>query len=96
MLVVSGCASHYGAATIITEPAGAQVISTEDDSVIGITPLTTWWRDSSATRQYVAVRLKMAGFDDEVSAFWVKMRHNSESAAKQNPEVVKVTLTKKQ
>lgn len=95
-VLLAGCASHYGAVTIVSDPPGAQVINPEDDSILGTTPLTTSWRDTSATRQYVAVRIKKAGFNDEISAFWVSMRHKSESAAKQEPKVVEVSLDKKE
>ncbi len=95
-LLLSGCASHYGAATIVTEPAGAKVIDADNNQVIGTTPLTTFWKDTSATRQYVALRIEKAGFEPEISAFWVKMRHKSEAAAKKAPEKVELVLTEKE
>lgn len=93
--VLAGCASHYGAAKIITQPAGAEVINSDDGTVIGVTPLTTWWKDSSKSRQYVALRIKKPGFEERVSHFWLSMRHKSEASAVNNPQLVEIVLTEK-
>lgn len=92
LLALNGCAKYHGAATIVTVPPGAQVIDLKDDSVIGVTPLTVHWEDSARTRRYVALELKKAGFKDEVSHFWVSMRHKSKTSAVDAGDTVKVEM----
>ncbi len=93
--LLAGCASHYGAAKIVSQPAGAEVINLDDGSVIGVTPLTTWWKDSNDSRQYIALRIKKPGFEEKISHFWLSMRHKSESSARENPQLVEMILTEK-
>lgn len=92
---LSACASHYGAATIISEPPGADVINTENGSTIGKTPLTAHWKDSSSNRQYVALRIKKQGYESNLSHFWLSMRHVSKSSATEEPQMINVKLVKK-
>ena len=95
LLALSACASRYGAVTITTIPAGAEVIDADTDKVLGVTPLTTLWKDTSATRQYVALRLKKQGYETDLSHFWLSMRHKSEAAAREEPKRINVQLTKR-
>lgn len=92
---LSGCISRYGAVTITTEPAGAEVIDAETEQVLGITPFTALWKDSTSTRQYIALRLKKQGYQSNVSHFWLSMRHKSEKSAREEPKEVKVQLEKR-
>ncbi len=92
---LSGCAKYYGAAKIVSTPAGAEVIDLQDDTVIGVTPLIVHWEDSSRNRRYVALRLKKAGYKDDISHFWVSMRHRSKNAAEESSEEVKVELNQR-
>lgn len=94
-LSLSACASHYGAARIVSDPPGAEVINLDDGTVIGVTPLTYWWKDGSGNRQHIPVRLKKAGYYEKVSSFWLSMRHKSQAAATQNPDLVEIALQKK-
>ncbi|MFT5573109.1 MAG: hypothetical protein ACI9FR_002042 [Cryomorphaceae bacterium] len=94
-LALSACASHYGAARIVSEPPGAEVINLDDGTVIGITPLTYWWKDGSGNRQHIPIRLKKAGYYEKVSSFWLSMRHNSQSSAANNPDLVEIAMQKK-
>ncbi len=96
VILIGGCASHYGAVTIMTEPAGVEVINAEDDSVLGTTPLTTIWKDSSRNRQYVALKLRKQGYQQEISHFWLNMRHTSKESAKEDAKIVQVALKEKQ
>lgn len=95
LLLLSGCASRYGAATIMSEPSGAEVINTEDGNTIGVTPLTLSWKDSSSNRQYVALRIKKSGYEPNLSHFWLSMRHRTEHSAKMAPQEINVILEKK-
>lgn len=94
-LSLTACASHYGAARIVSDPPGAEVINLDDGTVIGVTPLTYWWKDGSANRQHIPVRLKKAGYYEKVASFWLSMRHSSQGAATQNPDLVEIALQKK-
>ena len=92
---VSGCASHYGAMQVDSTPRGAQVISLEDDSVVGVTPVLLVMKGSSERRQHIIVRLHKEGFYDKTDSFWMEMRHPSHEKASQDPQQFKVELEKK-
>jgi len=93
--VLSACSAHYGAAKIVSSPPGAEVINLDDGTVIGKTPVTMRWKNSSKERQHIPLRLKKDGYYEKVSSFWLSMRHSSESAAKENPQLVEVIMQKK-
>jgi hypothetical protein len=93
--MVGACASHYGAAKIVSDPAGAQVISDEDGSILGITPTTIWWKADSNHRQYRAVKLIKEGYYDSVASFWLSMSHSSQKRAEESPILIEETLKKK-
>jgi len=91
VVALSGCAT-YGAANIQSSPQGAEVVNLEDDSVLGLTPVTVWWKGDSANSRYVNIRLQKPGFRDKVTAFWVNMRHSSRDDAMSEPVQVQVNL----
>jgi len=93
--LLGGCVSHYGAATIVSEPPGAQVINADDGTVVGVTPLTTVWKDASSKRQYVILKLEKPGYELNLSHFWLSMRHTSESSAKNDSQLIKVVMDAK-
>lgn len=90
--LATGCASHYGAAHIRSVPAGAEVVSLEDDTVLGLTPVKVWWKDTAEDRKFINVRFTKEGYRDKTSAFWVNMRHRSKGAALNEPQQVNVEL----
>ncbi len=94
-LALSACGAHYGAAKIVSTPPGAEVINLDDGTVIGNTPVTMRWKHSSGDRQHIPVRLKKPGYYEKVSSFWLSMRHGSEQAANENPQLVEITMQKK-
>lgn len=94
-IYLSACGSHYGAAYIVSNPPGAQVINTDDGSTLGVTPTTVWWKDSSSDRQYIAVRFRKNGYYEKVDSFWLSMRHSDVAAAMQDLTRVEVNLLKK-
>ena len=91
-LLVSACSTHYGAAKIVSSPPGAEVISDEDGTIIGITPTTAWWRDGSSRRKNIILRFKKDGYYEKVTPFWLSMRHNSLKDAQENTQLVEVVL----
>ncbi len=94
-VTLSACASHYGAATINSNPSGAEVINIEDGTVLGVTPFTTWWKGPNGNRQHIAVRFKKEGYYEKVETFWLSMRQNSADSALEEPSFVEVNLLTK-
>lgn len=94
-ITLSACGAHYGAATIVSDPPGAEVVNIDDGTIIGITPVTMRWKSGSGDRQLIPIRLKKPGYYEKVDSFWLSMRHTSEDVAKQNPQQVKVAMQKK-
>jgi hypothetical protein len=94
-LTLSACASHYGAATIVSSPTGAQIISDEDGSILGVTPATVWWKEDSRHRKYRVVRLRKEGYREKVASFWLSMSHSSIKKAQKSPTSVQEVLEKK-
>jgi hypothetical protein len=92
---LSGCASYYGAATIVSDPPGAQVINDDDGKVLGVTPLTTWWKSGDTSRQHIILDFTKDGYYKKISSFWLSMRHRTQGAAIDAPQVWEVTLEKK-
>lgn len=93
LLGVSGCSS-YGAARILSEPSGAEVVNLEDDSLLGTTPVMVHWKNDREESKLITVRFHKTGYDDKVTAFWVNMRHSSRAKAEKEPQPVKVELKK--
>jgi hypothetical protein len=94
-LSISACASHYGAAKIVSIPSGAEVINVDDGTTLGVTPTTVWWKDPSANRKHIALRFQKDGHYEKVSSFWLSMRHSTAAKAKKNATFVEVNLQKK-
>jgi len=61
----------------------------------GETPITYFWKESSGTRQHVPVRLKLNGYYEKVSSFWLSMRHKSRKDAIENAQLVEIVMNKK-
>ena len=95
LMGLSGCASHYGAMRVDSTPRGAQVISLEDNTVVGVTPVILVMKGSSERRQHIIVRLHKEGFYDKTDSFWMEMRHRSHEQASQDAQQIKVELEKK-
>ena len=92
---LSACAAHYGAAKISSFPSGAEVISGEDGSSLGVTPTEVVWKDSSGNRKHLILRFQKDGYYEKVNSFWLHMRHSNEAQAKAAPDVVEVVLQRK-
>ena len=92
---ISGCAS-YGAARILSDPAGAEVVNLEDDTLLGTTPVIVHWKNDRQESKLITVRFHKSGFEDKVTAFWVNMRHSSQAKAEKEPQAVKVEMKKNQ
>ncbi len=93
-LTLTACASHYGAAVIVSTPLGAEVIDKETKEVLGVTPLTMHWKNSSGTRETITLELNKAGYYPKISAFWLDMRQRNAKAARAEPLEVDVKMQK--
>ena len=91
VLALAGCV-HHGAVHLHSEPSGAEVVSLDDNTVLGVTPVKVWYREPSSRRKYVSVRFQKPGYDDRVTAFWVHMRHRSRDAAMNEAAPIRVEL----
>lgn len=93
-LTLVGCASHYGAAVIVSSPSGAEVINAETKEVLGLTPLTMHWKNGNGTRETITLELSKAGYYRKTSAFWLDMRQRNAKAARAEPLEVEVKMQK--
>jgi hypothetical protein len=93
-LSLSACASHYGAAKIVSSPSGAQVISAEDGSIIGTTPMTFRWKNGNGSRKTIIVKLQKVGYYEKTSSFWLDMRARNLRTALAAPHVVEIEMQK--
>ena len=94
MVLLPGCVSYHGSARIVTSPPGAQVVNLEDDTILGITPFNTWWRDNKQERKFINIRLQKDGFRDKTTSFWVTLRHGTKKDALADPHLVSIKLDK--
>lgn len=94
LITLSGCAYHHGAAYIQTDPPGAQVINMDDSSVLGITPVKIWWRESAEQRKFVNILVHKAGYRDKTTSFWVTLRHGNRQSALSDPQNVDIEMDK--
>ncbi len=92
-LTLAGCA-HHGAALIMSQPKGAEVVDLDNDTLVGVTPVKVWWKESGNQRKFVNIRLQKEGYRDKTTSFWVTLRHSSRDSAVNNPQSVEVTLDK--
>lgn len=91
---LSACAAHYGAAKIVSSPAGAEVINGEDGSIIGKTPVTMRWKNANGNRQTIILKFKKAGYYEKTSSFWLEMRNRNAKKADTNPQLVEIEMQK--
>ena len=95
-MMLGGCATHHGAANIVSIPQGAEVINVDDDTVLGVTPVKIWWREINEEKRRINVRLHKEGFRDKVTSFFVTFRHGSKDAALGEPQYVRIVLDKEE
>ena len=95
MLMSTACSTYYGAANINSVPEGSEVINDEDGSLLGVTPLTVWWKDSSSRRKQMILQIRKDGFYTKTAVFWLSLRHKSKEAALKEKQLVKFNLLEK-
>ena len=96
ILFASGCATTdtHGVAKINSIPAGAEVINLDDDTSLGVTPVSVWWQEGDKERKFVNIRFQKKGYIDKTTSFWLSLRHSSRKKAVKDPQEVLVELEK--
>lgn len=82
----------YGAARIVSEPVGANVVNLKDSVTLGTTPLDHVWQTEDGKAEYIQLVLSMPGHADTVTSFWINPRHGSSEEAAENPQAITVHL----
>ncbi len=85
----------YGVVKVETIPPGAEVINLKDDTHLGMTPLLVTWESDNDEAKHATVELRKAGYIEEITSFWVTMRHTTKADAIQEPQPVTVELKKR-
>ncbi len=85
----------YGVVKIESIPPGAEVINLKDDTHLGMTPLLVTWEGSDDEAKHATVELRKVGYIEQITSFWVTMRHTSKEAATNEPQPVTVELKKR-
>ncbi len=84
VLLTVGCArQQFGAANIVSEPAGAEIINLKDETNLGRTPATVVWRGEAGSSEQVTVQFRKSGYKYAIETLWVNKRHDTEEGAKQ-------------
>jgi len=96
ILFSSACATTdtHGVAKINSIPAGAEVINLDDDTSLGVTPVSVWWQEGDKDRKFVNIRFQKKGYIDKTTSFWLSLRHSSRKKAVEDPQEVLVELEK--
>ena len=85
----------YGVVKIESIPPGSEVINLKDDTHLGMTPLLVTWESDEDDARYATVELRKVGYVEEITSFWVKMRHKTKEDATREPQPVTVELRKR-
>lgn len=93
LVSLTACAqTMYGVVKIESIPPGAEVINLKDDTHLGMTPLLVTWESDDDEARHVTVELRKVGYIEEITSFWVKMRHEAKLDATREPQPVNVEL----
>lgn len=90
--LLTGCVGNkYGAAYIVSNPPGAEVINLDDGTLLGVTPLKQVWRDDGK-RKFVNIQLDKDGYKDKATSFWLTLKHRTRKSAVNDPQFVEVIM----
>lgn len=93
-LILTACANKYGAAYIVTEPSGVEVVNLDDGTIIGVTPLKQVWQDEG-NRKLVNLQLQREGYLQKATSFWLSLDSSSKYGAVNDPQLVEIKMTHK-
>ena len=95
-MVLIGCSAptmtHYGSASIVSEPPNAKVVNLQDGSTIGTTPMKYTWESETGDEEYIQLSLTAPGYADQVTVFFLNSRYESKDDAEKIPQFIKVNL----
>ncbi len=94
---LGGCSSstQYGAVHFKTIPPGAEVMNLKDDTNLGMTPVLVTWQGDPDEPEYVTVEITKKGYQNDITSFWVKMRHKTREEAAAAPHPITIDLKKR-
>jgi len=96
LISLTACSqTKYGVVKIESIPPGAEVINLKDDTTLGMTPLLVTWEAGDDTAKHATVELRKLGYVEEITSFWVNMRHKSKEEASLDPQPVTIELKKR-
>jgi len=88
--------AFYGAARIRSNPPQAEVISLDDDTLLGTTPFVAFWKSSNEGAKMITVRFQKIDYKNKVTAFTIHITHSSKESALASPQDVDVQLERKE
>ena len=95
-MIMIGCSApattHYGSASIVSEPPNANVVNLKDGSAIGTTPLKYTWESDARDEEYIQLKLAAPGYADQVTSFFLNSRYESKDDAEKSPKAIKVNM----
>jgi hypothetical protein len=95
-MILIGCSAptttHYGSASIVSEPPNANIVNLKDDSAIGTTPLKYTWENEARDEEYIQLKLTAPGYADQVTSFFLNSRYESKEDAEKIPQAIKVNM----
>ena len=96
MAGLTGCGkTTYGVAKIESIPSGAEVVDLKDDAHLGRTPLYVTWEGEQGSIRHATIELRKEGYVEKITAFWVKMRHETKEVATEDAQPVMIELRKR-
>lgn len=95
-MILIGCSAptttHYGSASIVSEPPNAKVVNLQDGSAIGTTPMKYTWESEARDEEYIQLSLTAPGYADQITVFFLNSRYESKDDAEKIPQIIKVNL----
>jgi len=96
VFLLAGCAVEknppFGAAEIVTDPAGADVINVQDSSTLGTTPLNYVRETKDGEAEYMIVKITKPGYEDKTVSFFISPKYGDGEAAANDPQHIEVNL----
>jgi len=96
MFFLTGCAADknppFGAAEIVSNPPGADVVNLEDNSTLGTTPFKHVRETETGEQEYILVKVSKPGYEDRLISFFLNPQYEDEETALENPQQVEVGL----
>lgn len=100
LLFLAGCAAEknppFGAAELMTDPPGADVINIRDNSTLGTTPFKYVRETAMGEDEFTVVRVSKPGYEDRIVSFFLEAGYDDEETARENAQQIGIKLMEKQ